>query len=40
VYEFDIAGLGAGPHVFILTVDDGYGGSLIKINPFTVGTGK
>ena len=40
VYEFDLSGLGAGSHVFILTVDDGFGGSLMKIYPFSVGTGN
>ena len=40
MYEFDLSGLGAGSHVFILNVDDGFGGSLMKIYPFSVGTGN
>ena len=38
-YEVDVSELGPGPHLFILSVDDGYGKSLMKVYPFTLGTG-
>ena len=38
-YEVDITSLEPGPHLFIITVDDGYGKSVMKIYPFSIGTG-
>ena len=38
-YEVDITSLEPGPHLFIITFDDGYGKSLMKICPFSIGTG-
>ena len=38
-YEVDISSLEPGPHLFIITFDDGYGKSLMKICPFSIGTG-
>ena len=38
-YEINITSLEPGPHLFIITLDDGYGKSVMKIHPFFIGTG-
>ena len=39
-YEVDVSALEPGPHLFIINFDDGYGKSLTKIYPFSIGTGN
>ena len=38
-YEVDVTALEPGPHLFIINFDDGYGKSVMKIYPFSIGTG-
>ncbi|XP_064396477.1 uncharacterized protein LOC135343401 isoform X3 [Halichondria panicea] len=40
IYVANVSTLGGGPHVFILCVDDGFGKTLMKILPFTIGTAQ
>ena len=39
-YEVDVSALEPGPHLFIINFDDGYGKSVMKIYPFSIGTGN
>ena len=40
VYEIDVRQLSRGPHLFILSVDDGFGRTLMKVYPFSLGMGE
>ena len=40
IYEINSTELTSGPHLFILNVQDVHGKTLMKVQQFSVGTGK